>query len=119
MTPELMPHSHQPSHPGSWPLGAGEAGTLAAAPRARWLRVESGRLWVTARDGGPHAPDHWLQAGDSLALPPGTAWVLEAWPSARASVLEAAPRRQGGGFWAAWRDNRAHEPGHPPAGTLA
>lgn len=99
-----MSLSHQTAQPWAWRLAAREASTLAAAPLPRWLRVDSGRLWVTAQDGGPHQPDLWLGPGDSLALPPGTAWVVEAAACTRASLLEAAPRCvSAGGLWAAWR----------------
>lgn len=104
MKPQPMSLSHQTTQPWAWRLAAREATTLAGAPQPRWLRVDSGRLWVTARDGGPHQPDLWLGPGDSLALPPGTAWVVEAVACTRASLLEAAPRRlSAGGFLAAWR----------------
>lgn len=104
MDPKLMTESHQTAAPWAWGLGPREAATLAPAPVPRWLRVDTGRLWVTARDGGPAQPDLWLEPGDGLLLPPGSAWIVEAWPSARASILEAAPRRFSDGAWrAAWR----------------
>lgn len=77
--------------PWAWHLVAGEAASLAASATPRWLRVEEGSLWVTARDAGPAGQDLWLCAGDSLSLPAGSAWVLQAWPQARVAVMWVAP----------------------------
>lgn len=84
-----MTRLHEHSAPWAWALAGHEATTLAASPVARWLRVDDGCLWVTAEQAGPGAEDLWLQPGDSLELPAGTRWVLQAWPQARLSVLLA------------------------------
>lgn len=94
----LIPPLHQ-TEPWAWTLDDRRASTLAAAPVTRWLRVEDGCLWVTARDGDASAPDIWLGRGQSVELPAGTAWVLQAWPQARASLLEAAPQRLSRPSW--------------------
>ena len=86
-----MIHSHQTPAAGAWPLAQHQAATLAPSAVPRCLRVEDGSLWVTAAEAGPQGDDLWLRAGDSLALPPGSAWVVQAWPQARVAVLEAAP----------------------------
>jgi Protein of unknown function (DUF2917) len=82
---------HQTSQPWAFQLDGRQAVTLLAERAPRWLRVDSGRVWITARDGGPDSDDIWLDAGQSLALPGGSAWVLEAWPDAQLSLLQAAP----------------------------
>jgi hypothetical protein len=86
-----MSESHQSGAPWAWLLAPGQATTLAAQPEARWLRVEQGCVWVTRVDGGAQAEDIWLRAGQSLALPAGTAWVAEGWPQARLALLLQAP----------------------------
>ncbi len=80
--------------PWQWRLGARSAQRLAAAPVARWLAVEEGRVWLTRSPSrGPSSleppEDVWLAAGERLPLPPGTDWVAEGWPEARVVVLEA------------------------------
>ena len=71
---------------------------LGGEGRARWLRLRSGRLWVTA-DRHPSGSntdmldDCWLRAGDTLRLEAGETAVAEAWPTASFEVLEAAPAR--------------------------
>lgn len=67
----------------------GTALTLRAADHDRQLRVRDGRVWLTLTGGG--LPDHWLDAGDELALPAGAEAVVEGWPSARFELLEAQP----------------------------
>lgn len=85
-----------------------DATTLGAASLPRWVRVHTGRAWLTrrVRPGDVHAAvpeDVWLDAGQSLALPPGTTWVLETWPGTRLSVVEdgcaVLNSRQSGGVW--------------------
>ncbi len=87
MTQQPMKETHQKTAPWVWQLAERGATTLAAQPTPRWLQVEDGLLWVTAQQAGPHAPDLWLGPGDRLALPAGSAWVLQAWPQARMSLL--------------------------------
>ena len=82
-----MKNMHQTAAPWVWHLGASEAATLMPERAPRWLHVEGGCVWVTARHAGPASPDLWLGAGDSLEMPAGSAWVLQAWPQAQLSVL--------------------------------
>ncbi len=59
----------------------GRAFALAAARHARRLRVLEGRAWITRtqRKAGEAMPeDLWLGPGDTLELPPGSAWVVQA-----------------------------------------
>lgn len=95
MSPSLMSQSQQFGEP-AWALSEGRALRLAAEPRARWLRVTEGRVWLThsARRPEELPLDCWLEAGDSVELPAGQDAVLEAWPSARFELLEAAPASQ-------------------------
>ena len=81
--------------PWLWSLGRHEASTLPATPLSRWLHVESGCVWLTRANGTEQAQDIWLQAGDSLALAAGSAWVLEGWPQAALSLLMQAPAPAG------------------------
>jgi hypothetical protein len=91
MNQSLMSQQHQ-SAPWDWTFDGREAQTVAAAPAPRWLRVEDGCLWLTRRDShGQRDDDLWLTAGQSLVLPAGTEWVLQAWPQARVSLLLEAP----------------------------
>ena len=106
MNKQLMSDTHQAA-PWAWSLETRQAATLLAAPAARWLRVDEGRVWITAQQGDEHGDDIWLEAGDSLALPAGSAWVVEAWPQARLSLLQAAPVAVSRGAlwplaWQAW-----------------
>jgi Protein of unknown function (DUF2917) len=82
---------HQGGCPWAWPLRDREVTTLGAGAVARWLRVDEGCIWITPRLAGEHDPDIWLSAGESLALPAGSAWVVEAWPQARLSLLLDVP----------------------------
>jgi hypothetical protein len=84
-----MSKVHEHSAPWAWALAGHEAASLSASPVARWLRVDEGCLWVTPEQAGPETEDLWLQPGDSLELPAGSRWVLQAWPKARLSVLLA------------------------------
>ena len=61
------------AQPWEWPLRTGEVRRIEPAPVMRWLDVSAGRV------------------GDRLALPAGSAWVLEAWPSARVALHLAPP----------------------------
>lgn len=110
MNTTLMPNRHQPEQaaPWAWALAGDEVRTLAAAPQDRWLRVEAGCLWVTRQDSqGQREDDVWLGAGESLALPSGSAWVLQAWPLADVSLLQQAPfsaprRASSSQGWLSW-----------------
>jgi hypothetical protein len=77
----------------------------------RVLQLVAGQLWLTntRRDMAPDRPrvgaglidtasadaaerdpsDIWLAAGDSLHLPAGSHWVLQAWPEARMNLTTA------------------------------
>ena len=79
------------SAPWLWSLAPHQVRSLPATAVPRWLRVDTGRVWVTQRRSDAPAEDLWLQAGESLALPAGTAWIVEAWPRAQLSLLQAAP----------------------------
>jgi hypothetical protein len=117
MDKQLMTEAHQAA-PWDWALDMQQAATLLAAPAPRWLRVEEGRVWITAQRGDEHGPDIWLAAGESLALPAGTAWVVEAWPQARLSLLQAAPVEfSRAGFWQ--RAGQAWRAGWAPSQLLA
>lgn len=86
-----MTNLHQTAAPWLWYLAQSQAATLAPQDVPRWLHVEDGCVWVTAQNSGPHAPDLWLGAGDSLELPAGSTWVLQAWPQARMSLMAPRP----------------------------
>lgn len=93
MSTQFMPDSHQAraaAAPWEWPLSDGEVLRIEPAPVPRWLDVAAGRVWLTPTRDDDRAVDHWLAAGERLALPPGSAWVLEAWPSARVALHQAA-----------------------------
>ena len=104
----LMSAPHQIA-PWDWTLDGRQAQTLNGAAAPRWLRVEDGCLWLTRRDShGQREDDLWLAAGESVALPAGSEWVLQAWPQARLSVLLEAPltaasRPSGGASRHWWR----------------
>ncbi|MFO1265872.1 MAG: DUF2917 domain-containing protein [Rubrivivax sp.] len=97
MSTPFMPESHRQAEPRpaarpwEWPLAPGEVRRIEAAPVQRWLDVAAGRVWLTPTREDDLADDHWLAAGERLALPAGSAWVVEAWPSARVALHEAAP----------------------------
>ncbi len=90
MKQQPMIETHRAT-PWAWRLDVHQAVTLPQAATQRWLRVDEGCVWLTAHHGDEPAQDIWLCAGQSLALPAGTAWVMEAWPQARLSLLMAAP----------------------------
>lgn len=77
------------TEPWAWPLAAGQVLRLRAAPRARWLRLRSGRLWLTRTGAGLAGGDTWLLPEQVLLLPAGSDWVVEATEAAQACVLEA------------------------------
>lgn len=89
-----MPSSAEPAppwQPWQWPLAEGEVRRIGAAPVARWLEVAAGRVWLTPTRSDDLAADHWLAAGERLVLPAGSAWLVEAWPSARVALHWAPP----------------------------
>ena len=85
--------------------------SLPADRHDRALQLVTGELWLTntRRDMAPARPrdgagqidaasadvaqrdpsDIWLTAGDSLHLPAGSHWVLQAWPEARMNLTTA------------------------------
>lgn len=84
-------HERGAATPWEWPLSPGEVRRIEPAPVPRWLDVAAGRVWLTPTRDDDRAVDHWLAAGERLALPAGSAWVLEAWPSARVALHQAPP----------------------------
>lgn len=92
MNSRLIPELHQQAAaPWAWELAPGAAVTLRPDPAQRWLHVDAGSVWATALVAAGQADDIWLAAGDSLALAPCSAWVLEGHPQARLSVLQQSP----------------------------
>lgn len=103
MTAELMNDAHRAAGCGAafdWCLSAGAAEALGPTSTGCFVRVEEGALWLTrtldrtalARREQPD--DLWLGAGESLWLPAGSRWVLQAWPAARVRLLQAPPARR-------------------------
>jgi hypothetical protein len=69
-------------------VAAGQA--VSGVPRSpRTVRVLAGRVWLTV-EGAPD--DHWLTAGESIAVAAGRLVVLEA---DRASRIALSPARAG------------------------
>jgi Protein of unknown function (DUF2917) len=93
-TTELLSDPHQSAAPWLTRMGAGQVLNLPVHVQQRWLRVEQGCLWVTAlHHEGPRVAreaDIWLKAGESLHVPAGSAWVLQAWPSAQVLLVQPA-----------------------------
>lgn len=76
-----MTISHDAAARAGWPLAAGAVRSLPAAAETRLLLVLCGQVWITecVPAGTPRvAEDHWLAAGQALALPAGTRWIVEA-----------------------------------------
>ena len=79
---ELQAANGGPILPGCWTLAAGRAISLHSR-EAGMLRIEMGRVWATFD--GPHqghgneSGDHFLQAGQQLAVRAGQRLVLEPW----------------------------------------
>lgn len=92
MSPFSMQEANQTNH-GHWALSAGDVRHLEPLPVSRWLAVQEGRLWVTREQADVEPDDIWLEAGQDLFLPAGSAWLVEAWPQARARLIEEPPRR--------------------------
>jgi hypothetical protein len=91
MNSRPMTNMHQTEAPWAGRLAPRRAATLPAEAAARWLLVGDGRVWATRTDVATQAEDHWLGAGESLALPPGSRWVLEGWPQASFSLVQQPP----------------------------
>jgi hypothetical protein len=96
-------------------LDGGASLSLPVDSHDRVLHLERGQLWLTntRRDLAPARPrvgageideldpasadvagrdtsDIWLAAGESVHLPAGSHWVLQAWPDARLTLCTAA-----------------------------
>lgn len=85
--PEPHPFKACAAVSGCWPLMPGQA--ISLLPReAGVLRIASGRVWATVD--GPHtghgneSGDHFLQAGQVLAVRGGQRLVFEPWDAAHA-----------------------------------
>jgi hypothetical protein len=98
----------------------GRAFTLPAARAERRLRVVEGQAWITrTRRAGDAQPsdDLWLGPGQTLELPAGSAWVVQAVGELRLRLCE--PALSAGAAPAAWVRAaawlRALRPGHQPA----
>jgi hypothetical protein len=65
-----------------WALPVGQALRLSVGPGERWLQVRRGPLWLTrsqALGASEASQDVVLRAGEGLALPAGSEWVIEGW----------------------------------------
>ena len=82
-----------------WHLDGGRALTLAGGAEARRLAVNRGRVWLTLSGTADEpAEDHWLEAGQAVALAAGQTAVLEGWPAADFELLvppSSAPASRG------------------------
>ncbi len=87
-----MTKSHETTSPAPWlwSLPAAAARRLQRSSSNRWLAVQDGRVWLT-RSGRElqTGEDIWLSAGQHLLLPAGSEWVIEGWPQARVTMLQA------------------------------
>jgi hypothetical protein len=128
-----MPISQQSSRSAApWTLPAGQALRLPVGPGGRWLQARSGALWLTRSlpaGGATASEDVVLQAGEGLALPGGSEWVLEGWGSEAAAFELLVPpsacaRRPGAlsrviawarACWQVWRPTSAPCPQGSPA----
>lgn len=102
MNLSLMTKEHQATSPFVWPLAQDQAVTLSADPATRQLWVHEGRVWLTRRCATGVPQDVWLDAGQTHTLPAGSEWVMEAWPQARVSVVQAAPAVIKSAVWPSW-----------------
>ena len=88
---------HHSAAPWLTTMAAGDVQRLGGTAARRWLLVQRGCLWVTAAtvasDAAPREADIWLAEGDSLSLPAGSSWLLQAWPQAELMLVEQAPAR--------------------------
>lgn len=116
MTADAMNILHHTT-PWEWPLDGRSATRLPATGMARWLTVTAGRVWLTRSGAGPFGDDVWLAAGERHALPAGSEWVVEGWPAARVTVLEAPlPSAQSVSArapWASWLGRRPAQMARP------
>ena len=92
-----MSPAHHSIAPWLTTMAAGDVQRLSGIAVPRWLLVQRGCLWVTAAaaapDTAPREADIWLAEGDSLSLPAGSSWLLQAWPQAELMLVEQAPVR--------------------------
>jgi redox-sensitive bicupin YhaK (pirin superfamily) len=85
---------HEAAHRAGWRLQAGVVRSLPAALAPQLLLVLCGRVWITEHIGSGEcrvAVDHWLVAGQTLALPEGSRWIVEADQDARLLLLASPP----------------------------
>ncbi len=109
----MMTIPHQAAAAAGWALAAGAVRSLPAVATPRLLLVLCGRVWITeciADGAGRVAVDHWLDAGQTLALPAGSHWIVESALAARLLLLLPPPVRlpaAASAFewrpWRAWR----------------
>jgi hypothetical protein len=107
MNNQPISNLHRSAPPWAWRLLPHQARSLPAASGSRWLLVNEGTVWITqAQHAANAAPpeDIWLHAGDSLALPPGSSWVLEAGAEAELSLAEPAPAASAEHVKRGWRE---------------
>lgn len=72
----------------TWHLAGGRALTLSGGAELRRLSVACGRVWLTLSGTADEpAKDHWLEAGEAMALEPGQTAVIEGWPAAEFELL--------------------------------
>ncbi len=90
-----------------WHLHHRPAHTVKVPASGWWLRVRAGEVWLTQVQQGATPKDLWPQAGESLWLPGGSTWVLQAWREADVECLvplpqwpTQAPRRPP--WWSRW-----------------
>jgi hypothetical protein len=125
MKPMSIPH--EAARAAGWPLATGAVASLAADAAPRLLLVLCGQVWITERvEGGAGrvVDDHWLGAGQTLALPAGSRWIVEAHRGARLVLLQAPPgmaRRPSiaATAWRALRQARHALTGRPAAPGVA
>ncbi|MES2415316.1 MAG: DUF2917 domain-containing protein [Pseudomonadota bacterium] len=87
---------------GCWKLSHGSALTLLAGQAGK-LRIAHGRVWITFDDAGQdsvvRAGDHFLEAGESIALAAGRSLVMESFVSGQATAAyftwEPVPQTSG------------------------
>ncbi len=102
MSQGLMTNTYRDWSPFVWPLEDRQAVTLAADPGTRSLWVHEGEVWLTRNCSSCTPDDIWLEAGQSHTLPADTEWVIEGWPKALLSVVQAAPAVIKPRRWASW-----------------